>query len=66
MSDLILEWLRMQLGCAYLSDLPQLNGDRRYRMLLLLRSLPSDAATAEEWHELFRYLDCPHLTSPCE
>lgn len=57
MSDLILEWLRIQVGCNYLSDLPGLRGRNRERMITLLHDIPPNTATPKEWCEVYHYLN---------
>ncbi len=57
MSDLILEWLRVRLGCFYLSDLPRLYEKKRDYMTALLDSIPSNMANHEEWREIYNYLN---------
>lgn len=66
MADLILEWLQWQMGCTYLSDLPDLHGKKRQHMITLLHSIPPDVATLEEWRDIYRYLNSAPIIVPDE
>ena len=62
MANLILEWLQWQMGCTYL---PYLHGKRQH-MIALLRSIPPDVATLEEWRDIYRYLNSAPIIVPDE
>jgi hypothetical protein len=57
-SDMILEQLRLEMGCCYLSDLPTLIDDQRSKMLECLCSIPQEAVTPEGWADICTYLGC--------
>lgn len=51
-SDSVLEWLRSEMGCCYLSDLHCLTGEKRSRMLDLLSRIPKNTATVCNWDDM--------------
>lgn len=54
--NMILEQLRLQLGCEYLSDLLFLTGEKREQLELLLTQFPHEETTEREWDEVCAYL----------
>ena len=62
-SDSVLERVRSEMGCCYLSDLHCLTGEKRSRMLDLLSRIPKDTATAWDWDDIWSYLSCEEQLS---
>ncbi len=57
-ADAILEYLQVKMGCWYLSDLHSLTGEKRSRMLYLLRRIPREAAPVGNWADVENYFSC--------
>lgn len=54
--DSLLEFMAVQAGCAYLSDLPRISGRQRAKARQALEQLPPEAATLQEWNDALDYL----------
>ena len=52
----LLDFLQHKAGCAYLSDLRDLNGWQRMRLARVLEKIPAEAADLRTWNDALDYL----------
>ena len=61
----LLDVLSMKAGCAYLSDLHDLDAWRRIRLARELEQMPAHSADLKEWNDALEYLsrDAPQASA---
>lgn len=52
----LLDVLAMKAGCAYLSDLHDLDVWRQVRLARILKEIPAHSANLKEWNDALEYL----------